>query len=298
MPNTLFTATQAARSTLAALRYLTTLPRTVRQDYSTEFVAGRGQTVNVLSPPTVGDARTLTAADRTARTAIVFDDVAQNWVPVTMDTQLYKAVRLPDDWATFNLTSLEQQVLVPQATSVVDGLSTGLVARMGAVATDASIPALARDGSNAIAAIIAARAVLNGRKVPMTDRFLAVGPAAEAAILNIEQLQKANEAGTDGMLREATIGRLFGFTIVADPTLPDDYAVAYHRDAFAHVTRPSRPPEGAAMSRAIAQDGFSLRWLMHYNPLQLEDQSVVDTFVGSATLDADRAVSLTVAAAV
>lgn len=298
MANTLFTATQAARSTLAALRYLTTLPRTVRQDFSTEFVAGRGQTVNVLSPPTVGDARTLTAADRAARTAIVFDDVADSWVPVTMDTQLYKAVRLPDDWATFTLTSLERQVLVPQAQSVVDGLSTGLVNEMGAVATDAGIPTIARDGSNAISAIIAARSVLNSRKVPLTDRFFAVGPAAEAAILNIEQLQKANEAGTDGMLREATIGRLFGFTIVADPTLPDDYAVAYHRDAFAHVTRPSRPPEGAAMSQAIAQDGFSLRWLMHYNPLQLEDQSVVDVFVGAATLDADRAVSLNVAAAV
>lgn len=304
MANTLFTATQAARSTLAALRYLTTLPRTVRQDFSTEFVAGRGQTVNVLAPPTVGDSRTLTQADRDARTAIVFDDVTQVWVPVTMDSQIYKAVRLPDNWSTFNLTSLEQQVLVPQATSVVDGLSAGLITEMGGVATVApaagvdGVPVMARDGSNALDVLIALRRILNDRKVPASDRTVAVGPAAEAALLKIEQLQKANEAGGDGMLREATIGRLFGFTIVADPNLADDYGVAYHRDAFAHVTRPSRPPEGAAMSRAIAQDGFSLRWLMHYNPLQLEDQSVVDTFVGAETLDAQRAVSFTVAPAV
>ena len=42
----------------------------------------------------------------------------------------------------------------------------------------------------------------------------------------------------------------------------------------------------------VAQDGFSLRWLQHYNPLQLEDQSVVDTFVGAETLDANRAVAI------
>jgi hypothetical protein len=293
--NTVFTATQAARSTLAALRYLTTLPRTVRQDFSTEFVAGRGQTVNVLAPPTVGASRTYTAANRTARDAIVFDELDQNWVPITMDSQVYKAVRLPDDFATFNLVSLEQQVLRPQAESVVDGVTAPLIAEMNGVAIAAttgagSIPALAADGSNALQVLIAARAVLNARKVPMANRYFAVTPAAEAAILNVEQLQKANEAGTDGMLREATIGRLFGFTIVSDPNLTR--SVAYHSDAFAHVTRPSRNPEGAAKSATVAQDGFALRWLQHYNPLQLEDQSVVDTFVGAETLDAQRAVAV------
>jgi hypothetical protein len=290
MANDLYTATQAARSTLAALRYLTTLPRTVRQDFSSEFVAGRGRTVDVRTPVTVGASREYTDANRAARAAIVFDDITEATVPVTMDTQVYKAVRLPDDFNTFTLTSLETQVLRPQAESVADGVSAPLLTEMNAVATDASIPLLAADGSNAIAVLIAARQVLNARKVPMTDRFFAVTPEAEAAILNVEQLQKANESGTDGMLREATIGRLFGFTIVTDPNLTK--SVAYHRDAFALVTRPSRPPEGAAKSAVVSQDGFALRWLQHYNPLQLEDQSVVDTFVGATTLDADRAVSV------
>jgi len=221
----------------------------------------------------------------------VFDDIAETTVPVTMDVQIYKAVRLPDDFATFDLVSLEQQVLRPQAESVVDGITAPLITEFNAVATDASIPTLTADGANALEVLIAARAVLNARKVPMAGRYVAVSPAAEAAFLNVEQLQKANEAGTDGMLREATIGRLFGFTIVTDPNLTDGLGVAYHQDAFAHVTRPSRPPEGAAKSAVVAQDGFALRWLQHYNPLQLEDQSVVDTFVGATTLDADRAVS-------
>lgn len=289
MANALYTPTQAARSTLAALRYLTTLPRTVRQDFSTEFVAGRGRTVDVKTPVTVGASRNYTDANRAARDAIIFDDITESTVPVTMDVQVYKAVRLPDDFATFDLVSLEQQVLRPQAESVVDGVTAPLVAEFNAVATDVSIPTLT--DTNIRQVLIKARAVLNARKVPMSDRYVVLSPDAEAAALSDELLQKANESGTDGVLREAIIGRLFGFTILTDPNITDGLGVAYHRDAFAHVTRPSRPPEGAAKSAVVAQDGFALRWLQHYNPLQLEDQSVVDTFVGSTTLDANRAVS-------
>ncbi len=290
MANTLWTPEQAARSTLAALRYLTTLPRTVRQDFSSDFVPGVGNVVNILNPISAGTARVYTAANRAARDAIVFDDLSQDTIPVTITDQVYKAVRLPDDFATFSLVSLEQQVLRPQAESVVDGVTAPLLTEMNGVAVDAGVPLLLADGSNALDVLIELRAVLNDRKVPMTDRYFAITPAAEAAFLRLDQLQKVNESGTDGVLREAIIGRLFGFTIVVDPGL--EQSVAYHRDAFAHVTRPSRNPEGAAKSATVAQDGFALRWLQHYNPLQLEDQSVVDTFVGAETLDADRAVAV------
>jgi hypothetical protein len=288
--NSLYTPEQAARSTLAALRYLTTLPRTVRQDFSAEFVPGVGNVVNIKNPISAGTSRTYTAANRTARDAIVFDDLSQDTIPVTITDQVYKAVRLPDDFATFDLVSLEQQVLRPQAESVVDGVTAPLLTEMNAVAVDAGVPLLLADGSNALDVLIELRAVLNGRKVPMTDRWFAITPAAEAAFLRLDQLQKVNESGSDGVLREATLGRLMGFNIVVDPNLTK--SVAYHRDAFAHVTRPSRIPEGAAKAAVVSQDGFALRWLQHYNPLQLEDQSVVDTFVGAETLDANRAVAV------
>lgn len=290
MANTLYTPQQAARSTLAALRYLTTLPRTVRTDFSQEFVAGRGMVVNIKNPISAGASRTYTQANRTARDAIVFDELDQDTIPVTMDTQVYKAIRLPDDFATFTLTSLEREVIVPMAESVVDGVTAPLIAEMNAVAVDAGVPLLAADGSNALDVLIELRAVLNARKVPMGDRFFAITPQAEAAFLKLDQLQKVNEAGSDGVLREATLGRLLGFTIVTDPNLTK--SVAYHRDAFAHVTRPSRAPEGAGFSATIAQDGFALRYLQHYNPLQLEDQAVVDTFVGAETISATRAVAV------
>jgi hypothetical protein len=293
--HTLYTPEQAARAALASLRYLTLLPRTVRQDFSQDFVAGVGQTVNVLGPISAGKARVYTKANRTARDAIQFNDLVQKWVPVTLENQVYNAVRLPDDFATFTLKDLTQQVLIPQAESVVDELAAPLLAEMVAVDTDEWIPAVAPDGSNFRKSLIMARKILNDRKVPASGRTLAVGPGMEAAALQDELLQKVSESGTTETLRNATIGQLFGFTIVADPTLPDDFGNAYHRDAFTHVTRPSRQPDGAAKSATVAQDGYALRWIQHYNPLQLEDQSVVDTFYGAKTLDANRAVALTLA---
>ncbi len=297
MAHTLYTPEQAARATLAVLRHQTLLPRTVRQDFSQEFVAGRGQTVNVLGPISAGDARVYTKSDRDSRAAIQFNDLDQTWFPVTLEDQVYNAIRLPDDFATFTLTNLTQQVLRPQAESVVDELAAPLIAQMVAITNEDgadAVPALAPDGSNFADVLVALRKVLNKRKVPAAGRYVAVGANAEAALLLAPQLQKVNESGSSEVLRNATLGQLFGFTIIADPTLPDDFILAYNRDAFAHVTRPSRQPDGAAYSASVAEGGYALRWIQHYNPLQLEDQSVVDTFYGATTLDPLRAVSTTV----
>lgn len=295
MAHTLYTPVEAAKATLSSLRRLTNLPRTVRQDFSNEFVAGRGQTVNVLGPINAGKAKIYTPANRTARDAIQFNELGQQWFPVKLENQIYNAVRLPDDFATFTLTDLTRQVLKPQAESVVDDIAVPLISEMTAIATDASIPAVAADGSNIREVLIKARKVLNDRKIPAAGRWFAVGSGLEAAILQDSLLQKVNESGNGDVLREAIIGRLFGWTIVVDSALPEDFGIGYHTDAFAHVTRPSRQPDGAAKSATVAQDGFALRWIQHYNPLQLEDQSVVDTFYGATTLDANRAVSVALA---
>ena len=296
MAHTLYTPVQAAQSVLAALRYLTVLPRTVRMDYAEEFVAGRGQTVNVPKPITAGVARTYTPANRAARDAIQFDDLTETWVPVTITDQLYKAVRLPDDWATFTLKELNRQVIRPQAESVVDSLANPLIAQMTAITADTDAIQFAADGSNAMQVLSRLRRILNERKVPRVGRTLAVGAQVEEILLNVPQLQKVNEAGDGGdLLRRAIIGNLYGFTIIPDVTLPEDFAIAYHKDAFAFVTRPSRVPEGAPTGAVVSQDGFAVRHIMQYNPLQLEDQSIVDTFHAAATLDAVRATSTTVA---
>lgn len=300
--NQLYRPEQTARSTIAALRYLTNLPRTVRMDFANEFVTGGGMTVNVKKPISAGEAHNYTKQNRTNRDAIEFNTVEQGYVPVKLENQLYNAVRLPDDFATFTLQRLEDEVLRPQAEAVVDKLPTPLIDEMKAIKAPtangtgqdvaysaATALKFQADGKNALKVITRLRKVLNERHVPTQGRYLAVGSDIAEILLLLENLNKVNEAGTSETLREATIGRLHGFDIVEDTALPGDFAIAYQRDAFAFVTRPSAAPKGAPYSAAIAQDGFALRHIMQYNPLQLEDQSVVDCFYGAATLDARRA---------
>lgn len=301
MANQLFTPEAAARSSIAALRYLSVLPRTVNQNFGNEFVAGAGQVVNVPKPVelTTPEARVYTKANRTARDAIVFDEVSQGFVPVKIEDQVYKAIREPDDFATFTLPRAEREVIATLAQSVTARITKYLLDEMNGVATAAAgeggAITVADDGSDILAALIKTRQVLNKRNVPMTGRTLAVSPEVESLLLNLPQLQKVNESGDASLLREATVGRLFGFNIVVDPGLSAGYAVAYDKDAFVLVTRPSAPPKGASFTSSLSQDGFSLRWLQHYNPLQLEDQVIIDTFVGAETLDPRRAVSLSIA---
>ena len=294
MPHALWAPEQAARATLAALRWLTILPRTVRQDFSQEFVSGRGQTVNVLNPISAGEAKVYTPTNRANRDTIGFNTLEQTWTPVTLHDQVYNAVRLPDDFATFTLEQMAEQVLRPQAESVVDELAVPLLAEMEGITPDAGTT-IGEGGNGPLQVAINARRILNKRKVPTAGRTLALAPDLAALFINLPELKDASASGTTGTLREAVIGRLFGFDVVEDPALSEGVGVAYHRDAFAHITRPSRQPEGAAHSATIAADGFALRWVQHYNPLQLEDQSVVDTFYGAATLDAQRAVGIRIA---
>lgn len=312
MAHTLYRPEQTAASLIAGLRYVSSLPRTVRMDFSTEFISGRGQTISVKAEPTVGPARDYTPTNRSNRADIEFDDITQRHMPIKMDTQAYSAVRLPDDFATFTLEKLETEVLAPQAKAVADKLPSPLIAEMAKIKavpssgageygddkgqekdlTDSSALKIAADGSNILRVVTRLSAVLTRRKVPQFGRTLAVSPEVAELISLMPQLNAVDSAGDGGVLYDNTLGRLKGFQIVEDALLPAKTAVAYDRDAFAMVTRPSRVPEGAAFGAAAAQDGFSLRHIMQYNAAKLEDQSVVDCFYAAATLDDRRAVAV------
>jgi hypothetical protein len=337
MANTLYTPEQAARSSLAALKYQSTLARMVNTDFSSEFVAGRGASVTVKRPVMIDKARIYTEANRAAGDAITYTDLVQPFTSVSVSDQVYQAVKLPDDFTTFNLESLEQQVVAPMAESVAEHINAvvagafasvpaGLTAIDKAaggryVATDgsdyASLTNLtaagktfagfgAADKVSVTAADLAAtyrddvqpvirnaHQLLGQRGVPLVGRVLAVGANWEAALLGLDNLNKVNEAGDSGVLRDAILGRLHGFTIVVDYTLGANDAYAFQRDAITLVTRTTAAPRGAAYASTVAADGFTLRYLQDYDPDHLTDRAVIDTFAGAEVLDGQRIVKLT-----
>lgn len=339
MAHQLYTPEQAARSTLAAVRYKSTLARLVNTDYSTEFTAGRGASVTVKRPVMLDKARVYTAENRKSGDAITYTDLVQPYTSVSISDQVYQAVKLPDDFVTFTLESLENKVVGPMAESVAEHLNKVVINAFGTVqsgllsgfdatpANAASKPYLGVNGKayatlddlraantefagfaagvsvkaddlkatyrgDAPKAIRAAHQLLGQRGVPLNGRYLAVGANWEAALLGLDNLNKVNEAGSPDTLRDATIGRLYGFNIVVDYAIDPNTAYAFQRDAITLVTRTTALPRGAAFSSTVAKDGFTMRYLQDYDPDHLTDRAVVDTFAGAQVLDPQRIVKL------
>lgn len=303
MANFATPAMKVTKSSVAALRYLSALPRTINRDAESGYEAGYGSTVNVPMP-VKATAATRTKAQRAARNAINYTDLTRQYVPVELADQIYSAVRLPSDWYTWTLQSFEDEVAKPTAEAVVDELPKKLAALMTAIkasqAADASAAAvdytdakalkLKSDSSNVLEVVARLARVLNSREVPTSDRTIAVGPGVAEVIQKNRDLASAAYQADDGdSLHEAIISRLKGFTIIEDPRLPEKFGIAYQRDAFTMALRAATVPLGASYGANHAEDGFALRLICDYDPDQAEDRAVVDAFFGAAIMDAQRA---------
>lgn len=331
----LYTPVEAARSALAALKYQSTLARMVNTDYSQEFTSGRGTTVNIKRPVLIDKAKTYTQANRAAEDRIEYSNLYQPYTSITLTDQVYNAVKLPDDFATFTLQNLEAQVIGPMAESVADQINSVVVGAFQSVpaglttidqaergqyvgtsgtaydsleelraaddvfagfGAQVSVPESALTATyreDVLPTIRAAHQVLSQRGVPSQGRALVVGANWEAALMDFPALNKVNESGDTGLLRQAVLGTLYGFTIIVDYSVGPNDAWAFQRDAITLATRTTAIPRGAAFASTVSAQGFSLRYLQDYDPDILTDRAVVDTFAGAQVLDAQRIVKVT-----
>lgn len=304
MANFATPAMKVTKSSVAALRYLSALPRTINRDAESGYEAGYGSTVNVPMP-VKATAATRTKEQRAARNAINYTDLTRRYVPVELTDQIYSAVRLPSDWYTWTLQSFEDEVAKPAAEAVVDELPQKLAEIMvktttasqaanpsaaGVAYNDTKALKLKSDSSNVLEVVARLARILNSREVPTADRTIAVGPGVAEVIQKNRDLASAAYQADDGdSLHEAIISRLKGFTIIEDPRLPEKFGIAYQRDAFTMALRAATVPLGASYGANHAEDGFALRLICDYDPDQAEDRAVVDAFFGAAVMDTQRA---------
>ncbi len=64
--------------------------------------------------------------------------------------------------------------------------------------------------------LVDAKKLLNDSLAPKEERFCMLDTSAEAALSKLGQLIKANEAGSDELLRQGIVGKLAGFNLVVD----------------------------------------------------------------------------------
>ena len=266
------------------------LPNTVARIPGAEFSGDNGDTVTVRVPQP-GTARTQASPGAT----ITYDTISETPVDVSM-THKYHAKRVTDEELTFDIVDFGAQVTAIQVDAVARGAEDLLAAAMNGVAADASFALTASDADTETQ-LLAARQALGEANVPAGDRFLAVSPDIATRLLGLDSLRDASQSGSSGALREAEIGRLYGFTIVESNALTAGTAIAYHRTGFVFANRPPATPRGANDSAVASMGGISLRHIFQYQPDILSDASVVSTFAGAAVVDANRVYKMDTATA-
>ena len=255
------------------------LPRTVTIIPGSDFAGPNGSTITVRVPQP-GSART--DAPGTSLTA---DDVSEVPIDVTLG-HLYHLKNVTDDELSMELEDFARQVTAVQVGAVAVGAEDKVATAMNNLAVHSTIEfAASATDADTRSTLLAARQELTENDVPPSNRFLAVSPSIATRILEVDEFTRVNEAGSPSALRDAVIGRLFGFTVVESNALTADTAVAYHRSGFAMAVRAPVAPRGAVESAMVTgPGGIALRQVFQYNAGTASDQSLVSTFAGAAAV--------------
>lgn len=283
----LVTAQRISSLAVALLMRSLVLPMTVSRIPGTEFSGDSGDTITVrVRQPR--SARTQAVPG----TAITYDTL--NEVPVAVEvTHLYDAARLTDEQMSLDVVNFGSQVTEPQTDSVATGAENILAAAMNGLAADASFAASA-SAADTDAHILAAREALSAADVPPSDRYLACAPDIVTRLLSVDKFVRADAVGDGTAIREAVMGRVYGFTVVESNGLTAGTALAYHRSGFAFANRAPVAPRGlpSTQSATTTSGGVSMRQIFQYQPDILSDASVLSTFAGASVVDVDRVFKL------
>lgn len=375
MANTFLTPKIIAREALMQLRANCVMSGLVYRDYSSEFVAGVGDTVTIRKPASF-EAKEFDRAN-----GITIQDATESGIDVKLDKLLDVSFEVTAEQLTMDIADFSTQLLQPAMQSFAQKIDLYL---LGLYSDVPSSSGTAGTTPSAIAAITNVRQVLNEHLAPLTNRRLVIDPAAENNFLQISTFHEAEKVGDNGTaLREASLGRKFGFDIYSDqnvlthtkgtlavgggtnpkihpkaagdigdteltlnvsggtsptltgtlkkgdyitigtntymvtknatadtneiaveiaPALIADIAttdevtvggsytanLAFHRNAFALVTRPLALPKGLGdgQKAVVGYDGFGLRVIYDYNSQYKKDIVSIDMLCGVKTLDA------------
>lgn len=277
MSNTILTPAVIAREALMVLRNNAVMARLVHRDYSGEF-AGVGDTITIRKPASF-EAKEFEGQ-------IQVQDATEGKVAVRMDKLLDVSFAVTSRELSLSIQDFSDQLLVPAMQAFADKVDKYLIA----LEKDLSNRVVHSSGAISEADVIAVRKFLTQNAAPLTERNFVYGADAEADLLATKLFTEASAVGDDGTaLREASLGRKFGLNFFCDQNIEFNEnhtpSIAFHKNAFALVTRPLALPQGAAKSAVVNYDGFGLRVVYGYDIGTKTDTVSIDMLCGVKLLD-------------
>ena len=280
MGNTFLTPSIIAKEALMVLRNNAVMANLVHRDYSEDFAAV-GDKITVRKPATF--------KANEYNGSIEVQDATESGVEVKMDKLLDVSFAVTSKQMTLDINDFSNQLIVPAMQAFADKIDKAILGLESSVTNRVN-------STNSKADVIAARKFLTTAAAPLADRRYVYNSDVEAELLSTDMFVNAGAVGDDGTaLKEASLGRKFGMDFYVDQNIPAAElqgkmkAMAFHKNAFALVTRPLALPQGAANAHIENYDGFALRVVYDYDMDKKTDTVSIDMLCGVAVLDKDLA---------
>lgn len=279
MANTILTPSIIAREALMVLRNNAVMANLVHRDYANEFVNSIGDTITIRKPATF-------EAKEWNGSTIEVQDATEQKVDVKLDKHLDVSFAVTSKELTLDIADFSEQFLVPAMQAFADKVDKYLIA----LEKDVTGRVDHASGALTAADIVDTRKILTMNAVPLTERRFVIGADAEADFLKTDLFINASAVGDEGTaLREASLGRKYGMDIYTDQNVVYDTdhtpSIAFHKNAFALVTRSLAMPQGAAKAATMSYDGFGLRVVYGYDMQKKTDTVSIDMLCGVKLLD-------------
>lgn len=212
--NTLITPTIVAGAALDILRNRCVYKDLVHTDYSSEFVNAIGDTVNVRVPAT------LTAYDFS--TSITTQNTTESYIPVKLDRfKDVSCVITSKEWS-LSIKDFNAQIIQPAMAALgeaVDGdVANYIFGNAGNTVTRTAL------SPTNLANIADLGKALDIAKAAKQNRSLVFSPHHKYVYALTDNLSKAAYAGDNMALRDADLGRLYGFETFMDQNTPTSTA--------------------------------------------------------------------------
>ncbi len=268
-------AEQIAATAAVSLEETLIVPQVFFREDIARFKGAKDDTVNVKVEGVLPFRSYGWRNDRSV--PVVWDEYKEKTVAVTFGGDTMSGVRLTDEQKDFDLDGWSKLV-----TKQTEAVGRGLEAHSTDFLVDAPYEIqLGLDATNLRKGLIRARSVMNRLNVPAGARTILCGTDVEAALLEDEKLNLASnvgEAEAVTALREATLGRRYGFDFVVAQELPPGTAIVMVDSGFVFVTGAASVPNSIPFGSNASHNGVSLRWMVDYDMDFKVDRSLVDTY--------------------
>lgn len=295
MSNTIITPSVLSARALATLYNTIVLAGLVHRDYESDFAGKQGDTVTIRKPAT------FTVDEFTS--AISVQNITEDSTTLVLDKHLDVSVGLTAKELTLSLDDFAERVLTPIVNAIAQDIDGRLAEELVDTAEGVGGGGTTSSGTSVASLPFRdARSILSRGKLPLTDRHAVLSPESTSKCLGDDLFVAADKSGSTDGLREASLGRVFGFDSYESQTFGygsgdkgQADGVGFHRDAVALVTRTLEAPMGVAPNQVSVQnfEGLGLRVVKSYDITSKTDVVSVDLLIGVKELRTEGVVQLT-----